>query len=801
MLTKFGKDRWAFIHFFFLLLLLLLAVFYSTSEHHFRVRLQNDVFDFFNKLHPRTASDDVIIVDIDEKSLDIYGQWPWPRDIMAAMVDNLSSLGAKVIAFDGVFAEPDRTSVKNLLDNGAVYSKILEKYKSRADFDHDAMLARSIKKSGIFVTSFTYGRKDRAGNIPLNKNRIQFSSDNVKKDFIKHAKHFSAAAVNLPEFSKNAAGNGSFMANPDSDGILRRAAMVFSDGKSLYPSLSLSALRIAILGHKGIVRIVKVPQSKRSDIDTAYRITVGNHAIPVENDGLLYIYFRRFCNEQEFISGSFISGSSLLRSSLYCQRQDYLSAYKVLDQAYKDKIRPMVEGKIVLIGTSAEGLKDLRSTALQSYRPGVEIHANVIEQVMQGRYLLRPDIIKGAEVAFILITGLFFIVLAPFIGVLVSLALCIAIIGFAFFYAYSLYVDYGILIDPVYPSLSVFLIFITSTILSYARAESMRKQIRQAFGMYVAPDVMRELEDNPEKLKLGGETRNLSVMFSDIRGFTKISEELSPQEIISLMNEFLTLMSDIVLEHRGTVDKYIGDAMMAFWNAPKDVEDHQYLSCRAALLMQDALAGLNEKINSKSQYNSKAKRGDAGSKRDSEGKSEGAREKAGAGNICLRVGIGIATGLCAVGNMGSSQRFAYSALGDSVNLASRLESLTKFYGVSILISGATFSQIKDRGMAVLELDIIRVFGKSKSEHVYALLGDEEYAAHGDFGKWSIEHEIMLAKYRSCDFTQALQAIEVCMNLSGGLLDKYYSIYKERIKALQDRELPADWDAVYDAKSK
>ncbi|MCB1680745.1 MAG: adenylate/guanylate cyclase domain-containing protein [Alphaproteobacteria bacterium] len=779
MQMNIGRDRWTTIHYGFLLILLAFLALYSGSEHHMRVRLQNDIFDFFNQLSPRPATDSIRIVDIDELSLSLYGQWPWPRTVLADLVNNLTVLGAKVIVFDGAFPEPDRTSPKYFLEHlpqdddarDFFDQELKSKNPIEPDdmnnlFDHDAIFAAAIKESGRFVSGFTYGREDRTNARPVNKKRIQFADKKLEGLFMKYASPFKAAVDNLPVISQNAADNGSFMAEPDQDGILRRAGMLFSDGQQIYPSLSLSALRIYTLGRKGMARIVEVPPDKQQAIDTPYRITIDKLQIPVESDGRILLYARRFCNEYEAKNPAFM-----------CEREDYISARKILDPEFHEEAGPLIKDKIILIGSSAEGLKDLRSTALQPFRPGVEIHANIIEQALQGKFLLRPELTKAAEALYIVVAGLFFILVSPFVGILVSTALCLTLIAATFFGAYIMYVEHGLLLDPVYPGLSVLTIFVVSTILSYARAEAQRRQIRQAFGMYVAADVLRELESNPGKLKLGGETRDLTVMFTDIRKFTKISEGLHPEQLINLMNEFLTAMTDIVLAQRGTVDKYIGDAMMTFWNAPKEIDGHERHACLTALRMQQALDPVNLKIKEEAQAQKRTP-------------------------VLLQTGIGIATGQCAVGNMGSKQRFAYSALGDSVNLASRLEGLTKFYGVPIIIAQDTHEKVSD--FAALELDLIRVVGKSQAVRIFALIGDPDLAAHGDFGKWAIEHEAMQEKYRAQDFDGALQLIEICKPLDaslGGYLAEYYRMYAARIKDLKTQDLPAGWDAVFEAKEK
>lgn len=760
-------KNWATLHYSLLLLLLLFFIHFSGSDHPLRLDLQHGVFDQFNKMHPREPSGEVVIVDIDEKSLDAYGQWPWPRNIVADLVTNLTSYGAKVIAFDGVFGEEDRSSPRTFLENlPEDETSLFAGVQSIENLpDYDEKLAQAIKESQIFVTGFTYGRADRTDSKPENKNRL-LAKPNVKSSFVKNASFFDAAAVNIPILSEASAGNGSFMARPDSDGVLRRVGMVFSDDKDIYPSLSLEALRVAKLGRKGTIRLADVPLAEKKLVDTDYRIVLGDYVIPVDSDGILYVHYRPFCRERKGLQNGISCTSD----------QDYISARDVLDKSLSAQIKGRVENKIILIGASAEGLKDLRSTPLEPFRPGVEVHANVIEQILQAKYLLRPTMTQNVEAAYILFAGLFFILVSPFVGVLVSVALCTTIMAISVFGAYYVYVVHSVLVDPVYPSLCVLAIFIVSTILSYARAESRRKQIRDAFGMYVAGDVMRDLERNPEKLKLGGESRNLSVMFTDIRQFTKISEDLQPEELIVLMNEFLTAMTEIVMNHQGTVDKYIGDAMMAFWNAPRDIENHERAACLAALKMQSALEPVNKRI--------AARVSDAGSNRES---------------VLLRAGIGINTGICAVGNMGSRQRFAYSALGDAVNLAARLEGQTKYYGVDILVGESTFHKAHD--LAALELDLIRVVGKSHPVRIYALLGDHDVAASDGFQEWKILHDRMLCHYRDRDFDNAYQALRACKKQAGGSLSHFYDLYAERIVMLKKIKLPDDWDGVFVAEGK
>lgn len=750
-MMRFFTNRW--IHFILLAALLLASIYHSGSNARWRKEMQSLVFDTLNELYPRDPSGQVIIVDIDDDSLLKLGQWPWPRTTIAEIVTKLTEDGARVIAFDGVLAEPDRSSPQYVLESLPKDERFSEVEKEILELpNHDEILAKTIEQSGIFVSGFTYGSYTQQPRPPYLSKQILIKRGD-KEEFLLHSERFIKTANFLPELEKASAGNGSFMALPDFDGVLRRTGMVFNDGKELFPSLSLEAVRIAQGKKKLVTKIGRIPEEDKGVIDTNYRIITDKYAIPVESDGLLWVYYRKFDE-----------GGS-----------DYLSAYKVLDPIAADEAAKLVKDKIVLIGSSAEGLKDLRSTALEPFQPGVEIHANVIEQILQSKYLLRPDVTVLAEATFILLFGLLMILLAPFINAVWLGLLCLAGIGAAFVGSASAYVDHGLLLDPFYPSLSVFVIFMVSTLFTYLRVEAEKRQVRSAFGLYISPDFMKELTKNPDKLKLGGENRELSIMFTDIRSFTTICEGLSPEEIIQLMNDFLTPMSDLVMHNRGTIDKYMGDAMMAFWNAPLDDEDHARHACITALGMQAALEPINQGVRKKA-------------------------EAIGKTPVLLNAGIGINTGPCAVGNMGSKQRFAYSTLGDAVNLASRLEGQTKTYGVNILIGEETYNAVPE--FAALEMDLIKVKGKNKPVRVFALFGDETLAQEQAFIELRSKHDQMIAAYRKGEFENALSLLKECKKQTVINLDITYALYKDRIAKLLKNPPPAgEWDGVYEAKTK
>ena len=752
-MIRFITNKW--IHIAVLLLLLVAAVFFSGSQHEIRKRLQYTTFDNFNRLYPREASNKISIVDIDEKSLKTLGQWPWPRHVMADLVTKLNQYGAKVIAFDMVFAEQDRTSPAKIAQ-GLPEDKNYTDIKNALNIlpDHDDVFARAIEEVGNVVTGFSAAKPEDTHRLPYQKIKPTFLLRD-KTPFFENTFSPRGLVTNLPAFSSKAAGTGSFMATPDVDGIIRKVSLfnvypAFSTAQqkpNLYPMLGLEALRTYINPKsRFMVRALK----DGGTFDPNYLIQMADLKVPIESDSKLWVYYRDI------------------------QPEEYISARKILNPDINLDLKEKIKDKIIFVGTSAEGLRDIRATPLDIFIPGVEVHVNMAEQILQGKYLKRPDLIIGVEAGIIALAGFLIIIFAPFINALWLGLFTVLLIGGLFYGALQAYVTQGLLLDPVYPSLSIFLLFLVSSLLSYLRSEVDRQQVKTAFGHYISPDFMEELTSNPDKLKLGGEVRELTVLFSDIRSFTKISEKLSPEELIQLMNDFLTPMSDLVMEARGTIDKYMGDAMMAFWNAPLDDADHARQACLTALKMNEALIPVNEEIKKRAQ-------------------------KEGGEPLLLSAGIGINTGPCSVGNMGSKQRFAYSALGDAVNLASRLEGQTKTYGVSILVGEDTYKHVSD--LAMLELDLIKVIGREAPVKVYTLIGDEQYAQSAEFKKWQVVHDKMLVSYRDADLSIAEKNCQEAEDMATSQMQDFYSLYKTRINDLKKNPPPKNWDGVFIAKIK
>lgn len=710
-------------------------------------RLRHATFDYFNKISPRLAGEGVVIVDIDEESIKRMGQWPWPRTEVAKIPERLRALGATAVVFDIVFSEPDRTSPAMVADRLDIHENTDELADQLRDLpDNDDVFAKAIDEAGNVVTAFVWTNQ-QTDSVPVLKTKFLNSGlGGQPEKFIPSIENFTTT---LPKLTAAADGNGSFSMSPEADGLIRRVPLLIGQRRDngdtrMYPALSLEALRVALDKKFYTVTSYNKPTDKGYGITN---IALGDYNIPTDEEGNIWVYYTG-------------------------HRKDlYIPAWKVISGKVPAE---RVKDKIVFVGTSAIGLLDMRSTPLNVVVPGVEVHAEITEQILQGRFLSRPSFVEGAEIFAMIGIGLFVIFISPFIGA-GSLAMIVMMLiaggGAGAFYAYQ---HMGYLVDPVFPALASLVIFILSSILTNLRSEVEKRAVRHAFSHYISPALMSELTSDPDKLKLGGEVRDMSVMFTDIRNFTTISESMDPADLIRMMNDFLTPMTSLVQEHRGTIDKYMGDAMMAFWNAPLDDADHACHACQTAVKMLDALKPVNAELEKRAHENNKP-------------------------FYELRAGIGIATGACSVGNMGSRQRFAYSALGDTVNLASRLEGQTKAYGVSILITDRTWQAVK--GFAGLELDLLTVKGRKEPERIYTLLGEKDVAESDAFQRLKAEHDKMMDAYRTRDFDAAAQYAQSCKSLCMGGIEGFYDLYLARIEVYKKSPPPAGWSGVWVATEK
>jgi adenylate cyclase len=698
--------------------------------------LRAEVFDVFQHLKPRTYKPSPVrIIDLDNESLRRFGQWPWPRTEIANLVKRLNAMGAAAIAFDMVFAEPDRTSpaqVSRLLGDSPELAGI--KGALAALPDHDQQLAQAIKAARV-VTGFALTVDENEAR-PRVKRGFATAGDDPRQFLAS----YRGAVTNLTQIEEAALGNGTYTVKAERGGVIRRLPLVLRLDNVLYPSLAAEALRVAqgaaayVIKSSGAHGIESFGQ--HTGIST---IRVGAVPIPTDPAGAVWLYD---------------SGPVPDR---------VIPAWRILEGQIKpDAIR----GMILFIGSSAAGIQDVRASPLQPAVAGFQLHAQLLEQILHHDYLRRSDLADGLELTFLLVVSGILIIVVRHVGAIRCAILgglmVAAVIGFSW-YAFS---ARGLLFDPIYPSLASLLVYLSASFFGYLYAEVERRRVRNAFSHYVSPVMVERLAADPSRLKLGGEMREVSILFCDIRNFTHISERLGAEELVRLLNEFLTPMTDIILRHEGTIDKYIGDCIMAFWNAPLDDPRHASHMCAAALAMRERLQAFNA---------------------EAAGGPLAAREV-----LPLRMGIGLNAGTCCVGNVGSAQRFDYSVLGDAVNVASRLEGLTKSYGVGIIAGDAIRQQATD--FAMLEIDVMRVKGRAEPTRIHALLGDRELAQSPAFRDLAAAHERLLEAYRAADRYEAERRLADCRRLDpGGRLAKLYDVYEQRIAALETHA-PARDDA-------
>jgi adenylate cyclase len=695
-------------------------------------------FDLFQVIKPRIATQrPVVIIDIDEDSLRKYGQFPWPRTLIADMVTRLTQLGVAAIAFDIVFAEPDRLSPA-LAAN--LYRDLDEdtRNKLRALPSNDQVLAGAIKKSRVVLgeTGLPVSVPQMEGQPPIGG--IAALGGDPSNVLFK----FPGLLRNVPILEHAAAGRGLFSIRTERDGIVRRLPMVMQAQGSIMPSLSFETLRVATGASTILIRMD--PAGIKS-------VALPGFEMPTDRNGQLWVHFAPHDKAR------YVSALDLLEGRVTADR---------------------VSRRLVLIGTSAAGLLDLKTTPNDPAMPGVEIHAQVLESILSNAVLSQPNYAIGAELLAAFLMGVAIIWVAPMLSagrlMLFGAAFIVLIVGGSWY----LFAEHKLLIDFTYPLLSSLLIYITLVFTNFVKEQAQRRQIRSAFGQYLSPALVEQLALSPEKLVLGGEARDMTIMFSDVRGFTTIAEiyKDDPQGLTALMNSFLTPLTNAIIERKGTIDKYMGDAIMAFWNAPLYDPSHELNACEAALDMLDRVERLNRE-------------------REEAAKTDGSLF------IPINIGVGINTGSCVVGNMGSELRFDYSVLGDSVNVASRLEGQCKSYGLPIIIGSRTASVARDK-FAVLELDFIAVKGKTEPDVVYAIVGRSDLASSGRFQRWRELNMNMLSRYRSRDWTGALEAI--AQGLAADEENRFktlYEVYAARIRQFQITPPPNDWNGAFALETK
>ena len=705
---------------------------------------------------PVKPGPDVVIAVIDEKSVDEIGRWPWPRSKIAEMITRLSQDGAKSIGFDIGFFEPDENTNITLIDRlsdeltrlglkDAALTTLLKRERDLAD--NDLILARAIHDSTTpVVLGYFFHITEDASVAHITPEVVQAKIDSIVNgnySFVRMSspdldlgentvyKAFLPES-NIPTLAKTAQASGYFNMFPDVDGTVRWVPMAIQCRDRYYQPVSLQSLRF-FLGD--------VPASLSVTDIGVETISVGPYKLPTDEMGRLLVNYRG-------------PGGTFPHYPI----TDIISG-RCPPGTFKDKI--------VLVGATAVGIYDLRVTPFDSIFPGIEIHANVLDNILQQDFLVRPGWVAVLDLAAVVIIGLFLGFILPRFSAIVGPLLGIGVTGVVTVANYIMFTR-GLWINFTYPLLTMILVYSAVTVFRYVTEEREKKKIKGAFSYYVNPSVVTEMLKNPDMLKLGGDKRVMTVLFSDIRNFTTISERLEPEALVHLLNQYLTVMTDLVFKYDGLVDKYIGDAVMAVWGAPLIQPDHALLACRSSLEMMKALEELRAKWAAEDP------------------------------NIpFIDIGIGLNSGPMVVGNMGSQTRFDYTVMGDAVNLASRLEGANKQYGTHIIIGEITYAQVNEV-ICCRELDSVTVKGKELPVRIYEMLGEVGQVSEETL-RLARGFQQGLSAYKSRQWEQAHRIFSALQSYYPD--DKPTELYLERIRALRENPPPADWDGVFAMKTK
>ncbi|QDZ09977.1 CHASE2 domain-containing protein [Devosia ginsengisoli] len=651
-------------------------------------------FDTFQQIRPRPEPLDlpVRIVDIDEASLAAVGQWPWSRRDMATIASRLTELGAAAIAFDILFSEPDRLSPA-IGGNGA---------------DYDAQFAAALATGpSVLVMS-----RAVAGSAPPPP-KAGFAMTGA--DVLPSLPALDSVAAPLPVLTQAATGLGVASLDREGAGVARRLPLLWSNGAAPLPTLAVEALRVA----QNASTLVVLGDS--AGAGTVNGLRIGQFEVPTGPSGDMWLYYRDL------------------------PETTYVPAARLLGADYAE-LAPMLSGHIVLVGASAAGLLDIRASALGEAVPGVSIHLQALEQMLTGTFLQRADWVGGLELLIIAVMGLAVVLVLLLTGPLVGLLFSLAIAAVATAGSWLAFSQFGILLDPSFALFAALVTYAAMAFFRFAVTDADKRRIRRAFAHYVEPALLIQIEANAGLLKLGGDVREMTVMFSDVRNFTALSERTAPAELVAMLNRLFAGLGAAIVAHHGTIDKFMGDAIMAFWNAPVDVPRHARHACEAALDMRAALRALN------------AQQAEP-----------------------VAIGIGISTGPALVGNMGFEARFDYSCIGDTVNVASRLEGACRRVGYDILVTAETRAAAPE--LAFLAAGSVVLKGISQPEPIHLLVGDAALAESDAFQALATAHDALLAAW--VDGADAGALVERCRDLAAAIDTRLVEFYDAGLTRSED----------------
>jgi adenylate cyclase len=714
-------------------------------------RLDDIIYDArLRATMPKTLDERIVIVDIDEKSLSEIGRWPWGRNKLGELVDELfDRQNAALLGFDVVFAEPDDSSglkrlkqlAQNEMRDQAGFAERINQMQSALDYD--AVFAKSLEKRpvvlGLYFTSDRDGRS--VGVLPepvmqkelLHGRPIKFTS-------------WNGYGSNLEQLAKASPMAGFFNSITEGDGVVRSVPLIAEYKGQYYESLSMAMFRMLV----GLPKVEPgFPQDRfigRSyqGLESILLKQAGKTlAVPVDDRVATLVPFR---------GPGGVNGGSFR----------YISAADVLAKRLPQGV---LKDKIVLLGTTAPGLLDLRVTPVGETYPGVETHANVISGLLDGKIFVKPDYAIGYEVVILILAGLTLALALPLLSAPKAMALSGVVITAVVGLNSWMYLAYGL----VLPLASALIMAVTAFALNmsygYFVESRSKRELAHLFGTYVPPELVDEMVKDPDSYSMKAANKELTVMFCDMRGFTKMSETMGPTQLQELLNSVFSRLTDLIRTNRGTIDKYMGDCVMAFWGAPVDTPNHAHLSVKTAMEMAHAVRKINE-----------------------EHRASGLPE--------IGIGIGLNTGTMCVGDMGSDIRRSYTVIGDSVNLGSRLEGLSKAYGVDIVVSESTRKLAPD--FAWQELDRVRVKGKEQAVTIFwpaapADRLDKEYAF--ELKNWAA----VLKAYRAQDWDQCDVQL---LNLQRLNAKKYlYQLYSERVASMRLLPFDPEWDGATNFETK
>lgn len=718
----------------------------SVTRFEFIDRVENYLYDVRIRLTmPGTLDERIVIIDIDEASQAELGQWPWPRDTLAKLVDRLfDDYGVQIFGLDVVFAEAEETSAERLIEelarspvaaDPAVASELV---RLRATLDSnnrfaEALIARDVVTGFVFKDSLGENEPEATGSLPAPIIRGA-DLDGVSVPFVEARGY----AGNLPALQENAAAGG-FFDSPliDADGVFRRSPLVQQYEGDLYPSLALAVAHLAMGSPAVGLRFGRHGRGRMSGIELE-TFTLGGVAIPVDQQAAVFIPYR---GPQESFA--------------------FVPARTVLDGSAP---QAQLAGRIALLGASAAGLLDLRSTPVGQRYIGVEAHANLVAGLLDGTIRQQPSYSAGIELLVLLLVAVLAAAVLARLAPLAALGFVLLLLGAAAAGNLLLWSAFGLVVPLATVLAYILITSVLQMTYGFFVEQRNKRHLSQVFGQYIPPSLVAEIDESGEEISLEGETREMSVLFSDVRGFTTISEGLDATELTRMMNEFLTPFTSAIQRHRGTIDKYMGDCVMAFWGAPLADQQHARNALLSAFDMLAAVAALDKPFRDK-------------------------------GWPVIRVGVGIASGTMNVGNMGSEFRIAYTVMGDTVNLGSRLEGLTKQYGVDIIVNDRTAKLVTD--FTFRELDLVRVKGKTEPVAIFEPLGPSVGLDPATLAELD-DYKAALAAYRHQDWDTAAATFENLKHRTDRLL---YTIYSNRITSFRQAPPGADWDGVFEHTTK